>query len=72
MTDEKSLVDRHVDALIAEAAAAGIPGDALGRQLLHRVVELWRSERSVDDVASELRFTADSLDPDADFEFMRP
>jgi hypothetical protein len=24
------------------------------------------------DVANEIRFTADSLDPDTDFEFMRP
>ena len=72
MSDVKGLVDRHVDALVAEADAQAVPADALGRQLLHRLIEHWRRERSVEDVAGELRFTADSLDPDADFEFMRP
>jgi len=72
VSDAKDLVDRHMDALLEEAAARGVAADVLGRQLLHRVVEIWRCERSSDDVAQELRFTADSLDPDTDFEFMRP
>jgi hypothetical protein len=72
VSDASSLVDRHVAALLADADTAGVSNDVLGRQLLHRVVEIWRRERSADDVAQELRFTADSLDPDTDFEFMRP
>jgi hypothetical protein len=69
---DAELVKRHVEALVREASAAKIPTDVLGRLLLQQAVELWKRERGVDDIASELRFAADGLDPDADFEFMRP
>ncbi len=69
---EQALVRKHIDALVAEGRDAGVPADVLGRALLARLVELWLAERDWQDVASELRFTADSLDPDQDFEFMRP
>jgi hypothetical protein len=69
---EQDLVRRHFDALFAEAKTADVPDDVVGRAALGRLVELWLSARDWQDVASELRFTADSLDPDQDFEFMRP
>jgi hypothetical protein len=69
---DTELVKRHVATLVEEACAAKIPTDVLGRLLLQQAVELWKRERSLDDIASELKFTADGLDPDADFEFMRP
>lgn len=72
MGSDAELVKRHVTALLEEASAAKIPTDVLGRLLVQQAVELWQRERSIEDIASELKFTAEGLDPDADFEFMRP
>jgi hypothetical protein len=72
MSADRELVRRHIAALRAEAEGAGIPSDVLGRLLLEQVVELWLSTRSAEDVARQLVFTAEHLDPDTDFTFMRP
>ncbi len=72
MTDEHALVRRHFDALLADAKAQSIPADVIGRLALQEVVALWLRARPWRDVAAELEFSARSLDPDADFEFMRP
>lgn len=58
--------------MVAEAAEKDIPADLVGRSLLNEVIEIYRQSRSYDDIASELHFVADNLDPDTDFEFMRP
>jgi hypothetical protein len=70
MSVDREIVARHVAALRAEGA--GIPSDVLGRLLLEQVVEIWLASRSREDVARQLVFTAENLDPDADFTFMRP
>jgi hypothetical protein len=44
----------------------------VGRILLDEVVTLWRAERSLEDIAAELRYAIDNLDPDAEYAFMRP
>ena len=72
MSDQHALARKHFLALLKEANESKIPRDVTGRALLARLVECWVEERGWQDVASELRFTADSLDPDADFEFIRP
>ncbi len=72
MGTDRELVQRHVEALIEAAAAAGVPADVAARLLLQEVVEIWKRDRSLDDISSELKFVADNLDPDTDFEFMRP
>jgi hypothetical protein len=72
MSEQQDLARRHLEALMAEAQAAKIPGDVIGRALLAQLIECWLEDRDWQNVASELRFTADSLDPDTDFEFMRP
>lgn len=72
MSDQHALARKHLEALMAEAQTANVPRDVAGRALLAQLVECWLEDRSWQDVASELRFTADSLDPDTDFEFMRP
>jgi len=69
---ERALVRKHFDALMAEAEAAKAAGDVVGRLALEEVVALWLRTREWRDVAAELEFRARSLDPDADFEFMRP
>jgi hypothetical protein len=66
------IAKRHFQAMLSEAEQHGVATDILGRALLDHVIQLWLKDRSHDDVASELKFTADSLDPDTDFEFMRP
>ena len=72
MSGDHTLARKHLDALLEEAKTAGIPVDVIGRALLNEVVETWLEERSWNDVADELHFTASCLDPDKDFEFMRP
>lgn len=72
MTDDRALVRKHFEALLADAEARRIPADVVGRLALEEVTALWLKSREWKDVASELEFHAKGLDPDADFEFMRP
>ena len=69
---DRAVIRRHVGALLAEARETGIPADVVGRMLLDEVVELWRQHRSLDDIAAELRYMIDNLDPDQDYPFIRP
>jgi len=72
VSGEHARARRHLDTLIGEANADGVPTDLIGRALLHEIIHSWLEERTWSDVADELRFTADSLDPDQDYEFIRP
>jgi len=72
MGADREIVARHLAALRAEAERAGVPGDVIGRLLLEQVVEIWLTSRTREDVARQLVFTAENLDPDTDFTFMRP
>ncbi len=72
MSDDRALVKRHFEALLREAEARGAPRDVIGRIALEEVVALWKRDRAWEDIAAELEFAARGLDPDADFEFMRP
>ncbi len=72
MSGEYELARESFAALMSQAEASRADPDVLGRALLNEIISFWRTSRSWTDVAEELRFTADSLDPDTDFEFMRP
>ena len=72
MSSEYELARESFAALMRQARASQADPDVLGRALLNEIISFWRETRSWTDVAEELRFTADSLDPDTDFEFMRP
>ncbi len=72
MRSDREVVGQHVKALLAEAAAQKIPRDVVGRLLVQEAIEIWKAERSLSDIESELKFVVESLDPDTDFEFMRP
>jgi len=72
MSGEYDLARASFAELLRQAEAEQGDPDVLGRALLNEIVSFWRQSRSWNDVAEELRFTADSLDPDTDFEFMRP
>ena len=58
--------------MLSEAEGKNIPADIVGRSLLNAVIEIYRRTRGNDDIASELHFVADNLDPDTEFAFMRP
>ena len=66
-----SIARTHVDAAVAEAAAAHlVTGDCL-HALLVTVVEALKKERGVADTRQALEFQMDNLE-DRDYEFMRP
>ena len=72
MSGEYALARRHFEALLEEGSASGMSPDVMGRALFHEIVQSWLEDRLWTDVADELRFAADNLDPDTDFEFIRP
>ena len=63
---------KHVDAAVAEAGEQGIPADTVARTLLAFVIDIYRRERAVEDIRSELEYALENLDPDQDYTFMRP
>ena len=68
----QEIAQRHFAAAITEAEGAGVATDSVCRSLLGLVVSQYLATRGVEDVQSELRFVADTCDPDTDFMFMRP
>ncbi len=72
MSRERELAAAALERLLEAARAEAIPGDVALRALLARLVEAWLAKRPWRDVASELAFVADSLDPETEFHFMRP
>ena len=72
MSRERELASAAFEQLLESARVEAIPSDVVGRALLARLVEEWLARRSWRDVASELVFVADSLDPETEFQFMRP
>jgi hypothetical protein len=72
MSIQQDLARKHLRSMVEEAEAAGVPADVIGRAALAQLIDLWKETRSEDDIASELRFTAESLGDDTDFTFMRP
>ncbi|WP_430398127.1 hypothetical protein [Ferrovibrio sp.] len=65
------LVNRHVEAALAEAAAAAVTPDVVATNLLAEAVRILKQHRKPEDVRSALQFAIDTLE-DRDWEFMRP
>ena len=57
---------------LSKAAAEGLGEGIALRALLSAVVERSATQRTADDLAQELIFLADNLDPERDYGFMRP
>jgi hypothetical protein len=57
---------------LSEAKQNGQAEELALRALLSAVVERSAGLRSAEDLAQELTFLADNLDPDRDYGFMRP
>lgn len=72
MVKARDIANAHMDAALAEAELNNLSKDALARCFLSRVIEVYLSERTLADVASELQSAIEHLDPDEDFTFMRP
>ncbi|WP_044872152.1 hypothetical protein [Pseudomonas sp. LFM046] len=64
----RTALEQSLDA----AKRDGIGEELALRALLSAVVERSARLRSMEDLAQELRFLADNLDPEQDYEFMRP
>ncbi len=72
MSSAFEISSKFMQAAIAEGEAAKIPADVIARAFLERVLEVYRQGRTIDDIASELSFHIDNLDPEGDHMFMRP
>jgi hypothetical protein len=72
MEIDSEIVARHVGALTSDSDAAKVPRDVVGRLLIQAAIKIWQEERGWEDIANELRYVSENLDPDLDYEFMRP
>jgi flagellar biosynthesis/type III secretory pathway protein FliH len=63
---------QELEGSLQRARAQGFDPVMTLRALLSEAVELNRLEREVADLAQELQFLADNLDPQRDYAFMRP
>ncbi len=67
-----NIVKRHLDAAIAEAGQQGHSPETVARTMLSFVIAVYREHRELADIRDELIYTIENLDPDTDYEFMRP
>lgn len=65
------LVNRYVEASLAEAAMAGVPPETVASTLITEAVRILKTSRPLDDIRAELQFAIENLE-DRDYEFMRP
>jgi len=65
------LVNRHVEAAVAEAATTGVPPETVASALLAEAIRIMKRTRKPDDIRSELQFAIENLE-DRDYAFMRP
>jgi len=69
--DVNEICRAHLQAALKEAGR-NVSSDVVGRAMLGEVVAMWRRERSLDDIKTELEYTADNIDPEEEYAFMRP
>jgi hypothetical protein len=72
MSEQSELVAGYVAQILADAEAKKIPTDLIGRELINEAIKIYQAKRSIKDIAQELTFLADNLDPDEEYTFMRP
>lgn len=63
---------QELEASLQRAREQGFDPQLSLRALLSEAVELNRLQRDAADLAQELEFLADNLDPERDYAFMRP
>ncbi len=72
MSSAFEISTKYMNAALEAATEAKIPADSIARAMLDRVLEVYRAGRSLEDIASELGFHIDNLDPEGDHTFSRP
>jgi len=72
MSSAFEISHNFMKAALEAGEKAQIPADTIARAMLERVLEVYRAGRSLEDIASELSFHIENLDPDSDHMFMRP
>ena len=72
MPTPSDIVKAHYDAALAEGADNRIPADVMGRTFISFVVATFRENYDVAAFRDELQGVVDNLDPDQEYEFMRP
>ncbi len=72
MTSAFEISSTYMKAALEAGAAAKIPADSIARAMLEQVLDIYRAGRSLADIASELNFVIENLDPDGDHTFSRP
>ena len=70
-TSPWEVVNRHVEAALAEAGAANIPAETVASNLIAEAVRILKTRRPPDDIRAELQFAIENLQ-ERDYEFMRP
>ena len=71
MASAYELVNRHVEALLAEAAASSVAPETVASNLITEAVRILKQHRAPADIASELTFAIENIE-ERDYEFMRP
>lgn len=72
MASISTIVKKHVEAAVAEAGETGYSREEVARSMMSFVMQIYRENRPVEDIAEELRYIIDNLDPDEQYAFMRP
>jgi len=72
MSSAFEISTKFMQAALEEGVTNKIPADVMARAFLERVLEVYRKGRPLADIASELSFHIDNLDPEGDHTFMRP
>ncbi len=72
MATVREIVEKHVQAALAEAEAQKFPRDSVARVMFDEVIKLYKMDRSPDDIASELTAAAENMDAGDGIAFMRP
>lgn len=65
------MVNRHVEAALAEATTTGVPAETVASNLITEAVRILKASRPPQDIRAELQFAIENLE-DRDYEFMRP
>ncbi len=71
-SSDRKFVNSHLEVLFQEAKQQAIPEDVVGRLLVSAAIGVWRNNRTIEDIASELNFIVENLDTDQQYPFMRP
>ena len=67
-----SIVLKYLEKAVNEAKEYGYSDEDVARSSLSLVIEIYRKNRSIEEIADELTYCIENLDSDIDYAFMRP